>query len=40
MGYENWTLAIQGWISEKQDYYYDYPTTAMIGHYTQVNRVF
>ncbi|CAF4494581.1 unnamed protein product, partial [Rotaria magnacalcarata] len=35
MGYENWTQAIQGWISEKQDYFYDYPSSGVVGHYTQ-----
>ncbi|CAF4228428.1 unnamed protein product [Rotaria socialis] len=36
MGYENWTQAIQGWISEKQDYFYDYPSSGIVSHYTQI----
>ena len=36
MGYENWTQAVEGWIEEKQLYYYGYPSTAVVGHYTQV----
>jgi hypothetical protein len=36
MGYENWTLAIQAWIEEKQHYYYGYPSSGIVSHYTQV----
>lgn len=40
MGYENWTLAIEGWIEEKEHYFYGYPATGIVGHYTQVNFTF
>ena len=38
MGYENWTQAVEGWIEEKQLYYYGYPSTGVVGHYTQVGN--
>lgn len=40
MGYENWTQAIEGWIEEKEHYFHGYPATGIVGHYTQVNRIF
>ena len=39
MGYENWTQAIEGWINEKNDYFYHYPSTSIVSHYTQVNMI-
>lgn len=39
MGYENWTLAIGGWIDEKEHYVYGHPATGVVGHYTQVCTV-
>jgi hypothetical protein len=36
MGYENWTQAIGGWIEEKEYYSHGYPSTGIVGHYTQV----
>ncbi len=38
MGYENWTQALGGWIEEKDHYFYGYPATGIVGHYTQVDR--
>jgi hypothetical protein len=38
MGYENWTQALDGWIEEKEHYFYGYPATGIVGHYTQVDR--
>ncbi len=38
MGYENWTQAIGGWIEEKEHYVHGYPSTGIVGHYTQVNQ--
>lgn len=37
MGYENWTQAIYGWIDEKEHYYHGYPSSGVVGHYTQVS---
>jgi hypothetical protein len=37
MGYENWTQAVGGWIEEKEYYSHGYPSTGIVGHYTQVN---
>jgi hypothetical protein len=37
MGYENWSLAVGGWIEEKEHYAHGYPSTGIVGHYTQVN---
>ncbi|CAF0970929.1 unnamed protein product [Rotaria sordida] len=36
MGYENWTQAIQGWIEEKEHYFYGYPSAGIVTHYTQM----
>ncbi|CAF3794955.1 unnamed protein product [Rotaria sp. Silwood1] len=36
MGYENWTQAIQGWIEEKEHYFYGYPSARVVTHYTQM----
>jgi hypothetical protein len=38
MGYENWTQALDGWIEEKEHYFYGYPATGTVGHYTQIDR--
>ena len=39
MGYENWTQALEGWIEEKEHYFHGYPSTGIVGHYTQVNTI-
>ena len=39
MGYENWTQAIYGWIDEKEHYYHGYPSSGVVGHYTQVSSL-
>lgn len=40
MGYENWTIAIEAWIQEKEHYSYDKSATGIVGHYTQVSMTF
>lgn len=37
MGYENWVQAIQAWIDEKENYFYGYPSSGIVAHYTQVD---
>lgn len=37
MGYDNWTQALEGWIEEKEHYFYGYPATGIVSHYTQVH---
>ena len=37
MGFRSWTEAINAWIEEKEDYRYGYPSSAIVGHYTQVS---
>ena len=39
MGYDNWTQALEGWIEEKEHYFYGYPSIGIVAHYTQVKNI-